>query len=37
MLYDKLEKSSKFIKLIQERGAIEEVRDFEVEILKRKQ
>ncbi len=35
MLYDKLEKSSKFIQLIQERGEVEEVRDFEVQILKR--
>jgi len=37
MLYDKLQKSSKFIKLIQERGAVEDVRDYELEILRRKQ
>ncbi|MEL0301887.1 MAG: hypothetical protein VW976_08415, partial [Flavobacteriaceae bacterium] len=37
MLYDKLEKSSKFMQLIKERGAAEDVRDYEVEILRRKQ
>lgn len=36
MLYDKLQKSNKFIKLIQERGDFENVRDFEIEVLKRK-
>ena len=36
MLYDKLQKSNKFVKLIQERGTVENVRDFEIEILKRK-
>ena len=37
MLYDKLEKSSKFMQLIKERGAAEDVRDYELEILRRKQ
>ena len=37
MLYDKLEKQSKFMQLIKERGAEEDVRDYEVEILRRKQ
>lgn len=36
MLYDKLQKSNKFMELIQERGTVENVRDFEIEILKRK-
>ena len=36
MLYDKLQKSNKFIKLIEERGDFENVRDFEIEVLKRK-
>ena len=36
MLYDKLQKSNRFIKLIQERGDYEDVRDFEIEVLKRK-
>lgn len=37
MLYDKLEKQSKFIELIQQRGEIEDVRDYELQILSRKQ
>ena len=36
MLYDKLQKSNRFIKLIQERGDYEDVRDFEIEVLKKK-
>jgi|TARA_B110000967_G_scaffold91667_1_gene94235 hypothetical protein len=37
MFVDKLQKSDKFMKMIQERGAVEDVRDFEIEILSRKQ
>lgn len=37
MFLDKLQNSSKFMKLIQERGEVEDVRDYEIEILKRKQ
>ena len=37
MLLDKLQKSNKFMKLIQERGAVEDIRDYELEILRRKQ
>lgn len=37
MLYDKLEKQSKFIELIQQRGEVEDIRDFELQILSRKQ
>jgi hypothetical protein len=37
LLYDKLEKNPKFIKLISTRGEFENVKDFEIKILKRKQ
>jgi hypothetical protein len=37
MLLDKLQKSSKFITLLQERGKTEDVKDYELEILRRKQ
>jgi hypothetical protein len=37
MLYDKLENSNKFLQLIQERGPVEDVKDYELEILRRKQ
>ncbi len=37
MFLDKLQNSSKFMKIIQERGEVEDVRDYEIEILKRKQ
>jgi len=37
MLYDRLEKQSRFIELIQKRGEVENVRDYELEILRRKQ
>jgi len=35
MLYDKLQKDAKFIQLIQERGPVEDVKDYEIKILKR--
>ena len=35
MLYDKLQKDPKFIKLIQERGPVTDIKDYEVTILKR--
>ena len=35
MLYDKLQKDPKFIKLIQERGPVSDIKDYEVTILKR--
>ena len=35
MLYDKLQQDPKFIELIQERGPVEDVKDYEVKILKR--
>jgi hypothetical protein len=34
MLYDKLQKDAKFMKLIQERGPLEDVKDYELRILK---
>jgi len=37
MLLDKLQKSSKFITLLRERGKTEDVKDYELEILRRKQ
>ncbi len=37
LLYDKLEKNPKFIKLISSRGKFELIKDFEINILKRKQ
>ncbi len=37
MLYDKLQKSKKFMDLILSRGEMEDVKDYELEILKRKQ
>ena len=37
MVQDELEKRSNFIKLLGERGPIEEVKDFEIQILRRAQ
>lgn len=37
MLYDKLQKQNKFLKLIEERGSFEDVKDYELQILRRKQ
>ena len=37
MLYDKLQKNPKFMKLISSRGEFEDVKDFELQILRRKQ
>lgn len=37
MLYDKLEKDNKFLKLIEERGDFEDVKDYELRTLRRKQ
>jgi len=34
MLYDKLQKDAKFMKLIQERGPLQDVKDYELRILK---
>ena len=37
MLYDKLQKNPKFMGLISERGKVEDVKDYELQILRRKQ
>ena len=37
MVQDELEKRSNFIKLLGERGPVEEVKDFEIQILRRAQ